>query len=84
MSTDEPTRIWVPIGCKDRDGREIHLGDSLSFDRREWGSSEDHVFVVELKDGDLQYDGGGKSDFTDWCRVVKSPGIAVESGRPDE
>jgi hypothetical protein len=59
----------VPIGARDREGRPIHVGDTLSFDEREWGGP--HEFTIRIEDGEIVMSGGGASDLESWCTIVR-------------
>lgn len=60
------------IGVLDRDGTPVRIGDTLSFDAREWGSDKDHEFVVRFEGGGILVD-GTVGDIPIWCRVVRNP-----------
>ena len=70
IPTTQPPWLGLPIGINDREGRPIHIGDVLHFDPREWGS-DDCYFCVEFSDGQVRYPGGGASDLTAWCVIVR-------------
>jgi len=63
-----PTVRGVPIGINDRDGKPIHIGDTLRLDQREFGRQME--FVIELCDGQIQYP-GATGDLSSWCEIVK-------------
>ena len=60
------------IGVLDRDGTPVRIGDTLSFDGREWGSDKDHEFVVRFEGGGILVD-GTVGDIPIWCRIVRNP-----------
>jgi len=63
-----PTGLGVAIGVNDRNGKPIHIGDTLRFDQREWGRQME--FVIELRDGQIQHP-GATGDLSSWCEIVK-------------
>jgi hypothetical protein len=56
-------------GLKDRNGVEVHLGDTLSFDPKEWGS--EFVWVLAFEDGELNGCSAVTTDIPEWCDVIK-------------
>lgn len=63
-----PIGRGVPIGVNDRNGKPIHIGDTLRFDQREFGRQME--FVIELRDGQIQHP-GATGDLSSWCEIVK-------------
>jgi hypothetical protein len=59
----------VYIGILDQEGSKIHIGDTLSFDPKEWGGP--YEFVIEITRGEISLPGGGPSDVTEWCTIIK-------------
>lgn len=54
----------------DKHGSPVHIGDTLSFDAKEWGGK--HVFVLGWDEEECELDiGFPPSDITEWCEVVK-------------
>ena len=67
----------VPIGVNDRNGKPIHIGDTLRFEEQEWGETME--FVIELRDGQIQHP-GATGDLSSWCEVVKPWGGESAAG----
>lgn len=63
-----PTAAGVPIGANDRNGHPIHIGDTLSFDPKEWGG--ECIFTIELLKGRLEHP-GAVGDLSHWCDVIR-------------
>lgn len=59
----------TPIGVNDKHGRAVHIGDTLHFDEKKWGSAVNATFVVELIDGEIVHNGVA-SDFEEYCEIV--------------
>jgi hypothetical protein len=57
-------------GLYDKHGKEICIGDTMKFDRVEWGS-DDNEFIVEWERGELLVN-GTIGDLSSWCEVVRS------------
>lgn len=55
-------------GLYDMHGAPIHLGDTLSFDEREWGGM--NIFQLLFEDGELNI-GFGVDDLAEFCTVIK-------------
>ena len=64
-----PVGAGTPIGAKDREGTEVHVGDTLSFDPNEWGGP--HEFTIVIEDGEIVMSGGGSGDLESWCMIVR-------------
>ena len=60
----------VPIDVCDRTGRPIHIGDTLEFDKEEWGG-ENNVFTITLERGEIVMLGGGANDLEAFCTIIK-------------
>ncbi len=67
--TSLPLGLGVQIGLNDRLGNPIHIGDTLSFDEREWGAP-DCEFTVTLERGQIHYC-GGPSDLPQFCEIIR-------------
>lgn len=74
---DEP---GLDTGLKDKHGAPIHLGDTLNFDRREWGGV-DTKFVVSFVKGELLIK-GGISDLSEFCEIVSKHEAAPVKADP--
>jgi len=57
--------FWT--GLHDRNGRKVHIGDTLEFDPKEWGG--DNETVVQFIDGELNVL-GGVSAVAEWSVVT--------------
>ena len=62
--------VGVPIGLTDRNGKPIHIGDTLEFDAEEWGSGN-NVFTIVIANGEIEML-GGPSDMGSWCKIIRS------------
>jgi len=62
------TGLGVPLGVHDRNGNQVHIGDTLRFDEKEWG--EPMAFVVELRRGEIHHP-GATSDLSEYCEIIK-------------
>lgn len=70
LRTRLTTGIGLPLGVKDRNGNPVHVGDTLAFDGREWGTADDYIYTVEFVRGEVQV-AGTVSDIPSFCRVIK-------------
>lgn len=57
--------FWT--GLYDRNGRKVHIGDTLEFDPKEWGGP--NKTVVEFINGELNIL-GSVSSVAEWCTVT--------------
>lgn len=67
------TGIGLPLGVNDRDGKPVHVGDTLAFDGRVWSRRPDypnHAYTVTFRCGEIRID-GTVGDISHYCRVVK-------------
>jgi len=46
-----PAWLGLPIDVRDRDGKELHVGDRVRFDEKEWG--EPHEFIIGFEAGEI-------------------------------
>lgn len=58
----------MPIDAKDKHGMPIHVGDTLRFDRDEWGG-DNNVFTVTVRRGGIEYL-GAPSDLREYCEIL--------------
>jgi len=68
MSQPVKEAMGIRIGVDDRKGNPIHIGDTLSFDAREWG--EPMTFMVTLEQGEIRHP-GSTGDLSEWCEIVR-------------
>lgn len=62
-------KVGLFTGLQDCNGADIHIGDTLEFNRREWGG-DNNTFVVEFYAGELHIL-GSVEDLSNWCTVIK-------------
>lgn len=66
----EPGWRGMPLGIKDRNGVPIHVGDTLEFDKEEFG--RECIFEMEWdKENCEPSHPGARGDLSEWCRVIK-------------
>ena len=68
MTTGTMNTVGLWTGLLDRNGRKVHIGDTIEFDPDEWGG--DNETIVQFEDGELNVL-GGISGVTDWSVVTK-------------
>jgi hypothetical protein len=84
----------TPIGCNDKHGKPVHIGDTLRFDPNEWyrhkrfkaalrgepcAPEKDPLFTVRIERGEI-YMWGCPSDTESWCEIA-IPWDAVSGGQ---
>jgi len=68
MTTGVMNTFGFWTGLCDRNGRRVHIGDTLEFDPTEWGG--DNETIVQFEDGELNVL-GGISAVAEWSVVTK-------------
>ena len=67
MTTGVMNTLGFWTGLRDRNGRKVHIGDTLEFDPAEWGG--DNETVVKFENGELNVL-GGVSAVAEWSVVI--------------
>lgn len=67
-NTPSRSAMGVPIGCNDKHGCSIHIGDTLRFNPKKWGS--ECVFTIELTKGQISHP-GTTDDLDQWCEITR-------------
>lgn len=63
------SELGLNTGLVDMHDKPIHLGDTILFDRREWGD-DNNTFVIGFSDGELDIK-GTIDDARSWWTVIK-------------
>lgn len=63
------SEVGLNTGLVDMHDKPIHLGDTIWFDRREWGD-DNNTFVIGFSDGELDIK-GTVDDARSWWTVIK-------------
>jgi hypothetical protein len=74
------TAFGTPLGIRDVNGSEIHVGDVLSFAEEEWGRPMH--FQPYIEGGHIVYP-GVPADWPSFCRVIKAWGDPEEPELPE-
>lgn len=64
---DPNAPVGIAIDLTDKHGDPVHVGDTLRFDEKEWGSP--HTFTVEIRRGEIVVS-GAPSDIGAWCEIL--------------
>lgn len=68
LALEKLPNVKLPIGVKDKNGRDVRLGDRVRFDESEFGAPCE--FTIEIRDGEIVYP-GAPDDFPQFCEVIE-------------